>query len=280
MKFEVNFKERLYFGIMATIGIMAYSFMVRLLFANFVDPKIFYIYLAYAAVFGLFSFLMKTFLVGFIKGNAIRIHEKQFPDVFNILKSHSNALGLAKIPALYVLQGGGMLNAFAMRFTKKNFVVLYSSVFELAYEEGMDAVSFIIGHELGHIKRNHVGFLKLILTLPARVIPFMGTAYSRACEYTCDNIGYNLSNKGALNGLMILAAGKKLYKKVSVLNLINNTKDFPGFAFWFAEIFASHPHLVNRLDVINELTDDVDLDIEKNDFVFANNSAKESQIQQ
>ena len=112
------------------------------------------------------------------------------------------------------------------------------------------------------------------------MIPFMGAAYSRACEYTCDNVGYNLSNKGALKGLMILAAGKKLYKKVNVLNLINNIKESAGFALWFAEIFASHPHLINRLDVINELTDDADLNIEKNDFVFTNQSAKESQIQQ
>jgi len=82
---------------------------------------------------------------------------------------------------MYVLQGDGVLNAFATRFARKNFVVIYSDIFEMAYQEEKDAVSFIIGHELGHLKRRHVSNWRLFLTLPARFIPLLYKAYSRAC---------------------------------------------------------------------------------------------------
>ena len=148
----------------------------------------------------------------------------------------------------------------------------------MAYEEGKDAVSFIIGHELGHIKRNHVGFLKSMLILPASFIPFLSGAYSRACEYTCDNFGYSLSPKGATSGLLILAAGKKLYKKIDLSNLINNSRYNHRFASWFAEIFFAHPHLVKRLDVLNKLNRD-NLELESFDFMFSKGAFKGSEIQ-
>ncbi len=234
MKFEINYKENLYFGIMTVISLIIYGV------TGFVLS-------VFAALFLLFGIIVSQLMIGFLKGNAIKVSNTQFPDAFKILQSHSENLGLKKAPAMYILQGNGMLNAFATRVARKNFVVLYSDIFELAYEQGKDAVSFIIGHELGHIKRNHVGFIKLLLTIPARLVPFLSSAYSRACEYTCDNIGYNLAPKGAINGMLILASGKKLYKKVNVESLVNNPEDHKGFAFWFSEKLSTHPHIVKRL---------------------------------
>ena len=182
---------------------------------------------------------------------------------------------------MYVLQGNGVLNAFATRFARKNFVILYSSVFEMAYEEGMDAVSFIIGHELGHIKRKHVSFTKSILRFPSLFVPFLNSAYSRACEYTCDNIGCNLAPKGAIQGLLILAAGKKLYKKINISNFINNAEDHSGFAFWFAEALSTHPHMVKRIDVLNRLNLNVnDLDSDSPEFISPKIDLKNAEIQQ
>ena len=136
---------------------------------------------------------------------------------------------------------------------RRNFVVIHSDVLEAAYEEGMDAVSFIIGHELGHIQRNHVGFFKSLLIWPASWIPLLGLAYSRSCEYTCDNIGYHLCPDGAINGILILALGKKLYKKVVTRELMSTFEKESGFAVSFDEIFSTHPALIKRIAVINQL---------------------------
>lgn len=277
MTFKVNRKERLYFGIMAALGLLFYFSLFMLGFVLGVSTK--FPLLVYIAFFILLSILGKAFLIGRVKGNAIKISEDQFPDVFEILKSHSLSLGLSKIPAMYVLQGNGVLNAFAVRFVRKNFVILFSNVFEVAYEEGKDAVSFIIGHELGHIKRNHVGFLKTILLLPARLIPFLSFAYSRGCEYTCDNIGYNLSQRGAVNGLLILAAGKKLYTRVNVASLMNKINEHKGFPCWFAEILSSHPPLVKRIAVLKDL-DIFDTETKDFDFTFHGRDFKSPEVRQ
>jgi Zn-dependent protease with chaperone function len=274
MKFEVNEKEYSYLLIMSVISFWTYIFCFVLLLKS---PKLFAYFSYYIFFFLIFGFVGSVFLVGYIKGNAVKISEKQFPDVFNILNKYSHALGLDKVPEMYVLQGNGVLNAFATRFARKNFVVLYSDVFELAYEGGLDDISFIIGHELGHIKRNHVSVFKSIFLLPARLVPFLGPAYSRACEYTCDNIGYNLAPNGAVRGLLILAAGKKLYKKIDVSALIDND-DHYGFASWVAEIFSTHPHLIKRLEVFNELNIEM-LETKTFDFIIPDANFKNKEIQ-
>src|SRR5690606_18444470 len=95
-------------------------------------------------------------MLGSIRGNGIRIHERQFPDVYENVQALSKEMGLKNVPDVFVIQSEGALNAFATRFFGRNMVVLYSEVFELAREQGMDELNFIIAHELAHVKRRHV----------------------------------------------------------------------------------------------------------------------------
>lgn len=279
IKFRVSFKEKLYFGIMSTISILLYCILVAVLFKNHNLLVPYLVAFIYIGMFLIFMKLMSVILVGYIKGNAIKVSKDQFPEVFDILCSHSRKLDLDEVPDMYILQGNGALNAFAMRLSNTDFVVLFSDVFELAYEEGKDAVSFIIGHELGHIKRKHIHWTKSAMTLPARIIPFLTLAYSRAREYTCDNIGYNLSPKGAINGLLILSAGKKLYKKVNISNFIDKSQEKPSISRWFAEVCSTHPHLFKRVAVINKLNND-NPEIEDINFINTKSNVKSPEIQQ
>ena len=136
----------------------------------------------------------------------------------------------------YVTQGNGILNAFAARILRNNLVILNSGVVELIADNEFDVVSFIIGHELGHIKRGHVSF-KQIFIIPASLIFPLKLAYSRAREYTCDNIGYNLCPAGAVNGILFICAGAKLYKKINVKELFLSLDANSGFATRVAEFF-------------------------------------------
>lgn len=264
MQFKVHSKETFYFGLMFTFSFLVYGFLFfpfSLLFLRLdLFLRVWHLYLfkvfifgGYFGLFALINFLLSLFFMGYLRGNAIKVNERQFSDIFEILKNQSKKLGLSKIPDMYITQGNGILNAFATRFARKNYIFLYSNILEAAYQEGKEAIEFVIGHELGHIKRNHTGFLKSWFTFPARLIPFLGSAYSRACEYTCDNIGYALSPEGAEKGMLVLAVGTLLHQKVNVDEVIINTHREQGFAMWFAEIFSTHPALINRLSKINQL---------------------------
>jgi Zn-dependent protease with chaperone function len=158
-------------------------------------------------------------------------------------------MGMREVPEIYVVQGGGMLNAFALRFMRRNYVVLLADIVELARNQGEDALAFVIAHELAHHHEGHTGW-KRLLTLPARWIPFAGSAYSRACEYTCDAYAADLAPRGAVDGLLVLAAGKHLYREIDPTTFLQQADEEEGFWVTFAELTSTHPFLTKRVAAV------------------------------
>jgi Zn-dependent protease with chaperone function len=85
------------------------------------------------------------------------------------------------------------------------------------------------------------------------VIPFLGGAYSRACEYTCDRIGNALEPEGGVDGLLVLAAGRELYTQVNSQEYSNQRETETGFFVRFAEILSTHPNLTKRVAVLHSI---------------------------
>jgi Zn-dependent protease with chaperone function len=146
---------------------------------------------------------------------------------------------------MYVMESGGLLNAFATRFLGRDFVIINSDVLELALAQGEAAVGFIVGHELAHVWRGHLKHRWL--TTPGRVFPYLGAAYSRACEFTCDRVGAYCQPDGAITGLLALAAGKQLHAHVDVREYAAQAESDQGFWIRRAELISSHPLLPKRV---------------------------------
>lgn len=185
---------------------------------------------------------------------SVRLSRTQFPEIYEIADSFSVELNLEKTPEIYLRQGNGVLNAFAARFINKNYIVLHAEIFETAYmqDRDMSALAFIIGHELGHISLGHTKMRKMFATLFTKAIPFIGSAYSRACEYSCDRIAAELAPEGKQTGLMLLCAGRNLYKKVDIDVYLNELEP-SGIFVWFVNAMASHPVLSRRIRALNGL---------------------------
>jgi Zn-dependent protease with chaperone function len=250
INYKINPKENIYFFIKVFFSLLIYGLLIYgtyLLFTTDTSIKTLIPLLIYVLLIVLYIFFAKGVIVGHIKGNGIRVTKKQFPEIYQLLENQCNKLNM-NVPPLYIMQNGGVLNAFATRFIGRNYIVIYSEIFDLAFEDGIDEFSFIIAHELGHIKRNHIS--KRHWLLPSVIIPFLGPAYSRACEYTCDNIGNAISESGSILGLLILASGKKSYKKVNIQEYMDSSNREKGFWKWFAEKISSHPNLPNRIENI------------------------------
>jgi Zn-dependent protease with chaperone function len=250
--YQVHYKEERYFRIKLFFTVLFYAVLGYGLYIGvaWLDFKILFFIGFYIALIALILLFRMGLLVGYLRGNAIKITKEQFPDIYRIAESQSSALGLTKVPEIYLLEAGGLLNAFATRFLGRNYVILYSDIFEEAYENNLESLEFIIGHELGHIKRNHIN--KELLLLPSAFVPFLSWAYSRGCEYTCDSIGAALSPKGATTGLLLLASGKKLYNKVNVKTFTQQNITEGGFWAWFAEKISTHPKLTKRVAVFQQ----------------------------
>jgi len=242
----VHPKEKIYFALAVIVSVAIYYALVRIVLSGnpASGPIIFYGVLIIAGYF-----IFHGVMIGQIRGNGIRISERQFPGLMAMANDQARRLGMDHTPDVFVLQSGGILNAFATRFLGRNFVVLYSDVLALATQKGEKAVSFVLGHELGHVARKHM--TKRAFLYPAMIFPFVGSAYSRACEYTCDRVGNALEPEGSVDGLLVLAAGRDLYSQVNAAEFANQRNTERGFFVRLAEILSTHPNLTKRVAVLD-----------------------------
>ncbi len=240
MEPTINSKEKVYYSISLAVSILIYFLLVISLVG-----------IVYILIGALIALVVHGLFIGNLRGNSVRVSERQFPEVFHIAISLAKKMNLDTVPTIYVVQAGGIFNAFATRFSRRNFVVIYSDVLELAYEQGEPALAFVISHELAHIKRKHL--TNRFWLYPSMAIPFLGTAYSRACEYTCDSFAYHYQPDGAIPGILALAVGKKLYHKCDPYELGKQVEEESGFWIWLAEVFSTHPFLPKRLVALGAL---------------------------
>jgi len=184
-----------------------------------------------------------------IRGSAVRLSRRQFPDIYEVKEDFARRLNLQREPEIYVMSGNGTLNAFAASTFGYDFVVIHSELFSNTYEKNKDALAFIIGHELGHLRLGHTRLWYQLSTAYVDRIPLLGGFLSRAREFSCDRHGAYLVPRGE-EGLMLLAAGRYIYKEVGVEELLEQAQRFRGFWPVVAQLPQSHPFTVRRLTVL------------------------------
>ena len=232
-QYQVYKKERIYLGIMTAFSLVLFSSFIYYSQMSLTEVgfSVFGLAFYFVLYFVLYGMLLTCILAGRIRGNAVKASPKLFKELFDIVQEQSKALGMAKVPKVYVMQQGGFINAFATRIMRRHYVVLFAPVLEEAYKEGEDVLRFIVGHELGHIKRNHLAAWKMLVSILSGVFYFLPLAYSRACEYTCDRIGYALSPKGAMKGIALLSVGPTLYRKLDIDAWVKEGDEEWGFCY-------------------------------------------------
>lgn len=201
-------------------------------------------------VWVLIAFLIYLFVhsgfIAYLKGNAVKVSEEQYPDLYRMHRESCEKLKMDTIPELYLICSDGMLNALATRFLRKDFVVLYSNIVD-ALEERPEAVRFYIGHELGHIVQKHLVYGPLLL--PSSILPLLGAGYSRAREYTCDLHGLACSNnkEDAMHAMAVLAAGERRWRNINFRHYLEQVALTSGFWMSFHELAGDYPWLSKRM---------------------------------
>ena len=185
------------------------------------------------------------------RGNGVRVGPDQLPDLQRRLVVACQRLGLERVPELYLLQSGGLLNAFATKLLSRRFVILSSSLADACTDPRQ--LDFVLGHELGHLAAGHLawnGFL-----IPFRLVPWLGAAYSRAREYTGDRCGLAVVEElePAMRGLVVLAAGGKYAGEVNLAAFAEQRAESGRFWMATTELMSSHPFLCKRVAELQNL---------------------------
>ncbi|WP_214876511.1 M48 family metallopeptidase [Exiguobacterium sp. CH10] len=237
----VHKREKLYFSLLVAASVLMLILGIVLTVASF----------------GLFLWIIGTIVslslfthwiqIGYIRTNGVKVTGRQFTELHEMVQRVGADMGIRLLPDVYILQAGGVLNAFATRFFQKNMVILYSDVVELTRTGQTKEVEFVIAHELAHIRRNHVQ--KQWVVLLGSIIPFLGSAYSRACEYTCDRMAahYIQDFGAAKRALTVLAIGGPLAKEVNEFDYLYEASRENGFIAKYSELLSTHPTLPKRI---------------------------------
>src|ERR1700724_3199574 len=169
-------------------------------------------------LFGLFN--ERAFRLTYLAG-AVRVSERQFPHIHEMVRDGAYILDLPEVPECYVLQTP-LVNAMALG-RDKPFIVINSGMVELFDAEELRAV---VGDELGHILSGHAVYrtmLLFLITLAARIawmpIGYIGLRaiiwgleeWFRKSELSCDRAGLLAGQdvEAARRALMKTAGGSR-----------------------------------------------------------------------
>lgn len=202
-------------------------------------------------------------------GSNIKVTQKNMPYIYDCVNKACEILNTDRVPDVYI-QESPFINAFTTGSAHPILVINNSILHRLTHEELM----FLIGHEIGHIKSDHVQYalygqvLQDILNGALSGIPYIGdlmatTLYlayqewNRRSEFTADHAGL-LVNQDLPSAITLLAklGGYPLefYSSIDANDFLRQALDFEDLddktfnrAIKFMSILdQSHPWCVLR----------------------------------
>ena len=242
-------KENLYRTICMLTGGMIW---LMLLLGSLFSIMIFLIPLA------VFLFFMEKFFQARIYGNAVHVNEQQYTEINAIAVEMAATLNVTKRPEMFIFNSQGMTNALAVKFLSGKYVLLFSDLVDLLWEENdrKNKLRFVIAHEIAHHAAGHTSLWLNLLIKPALFTPFLGAAYSRSCELTSDRIAAYLVNndESSIDALIALTVGsKELLKETNKEAFIQQEERIPSVFGFLCEILSTHPRMTQRVLAIKNV---------------------------
>lgn len=248
-------KEKIYGALLSAFGCLGWALAALFLVFAFTsgEPKLAgqaITFLVYGVAFLIFGWLARRLYRAASYGNMVKLSEQQFPELHAMVADGARRLGMRSAPVTFLFNSNGMMNAFARRMAGQPFVHLTSQLVDVQDDE---QVRFVIAHELGHHAAGHLNPWLQFLRAPGHVVPFLGPAYSRARESTCDAVGLRLTNnpRAAQAGLAMLGCGcRRLNARLNCEAFARQEEEVPAIFGFLREIFSSHPRLTRRVAAI------------------------------
>jgi Zn-dependent protease with chaperone function len=193
--------------------------------------------------------------------NTIRLGKNQGGSIYEAFEYACHILDIKQVPELFI-QNQPFFNAYATG-TERHSIVLTSSLIDALDE---DEILAVIGHELGHIKCEHmlyknVSYLLALfgMELIRELIPGVGQAagmaigyafthWARKAELSCDRAALLVSQdiNTVTNLIMLMAAGsRKLIPELNLEAVLEQAEDLQEM----------ENTLIGKLVLVQELND-------------------------
>ena len=186
-----------------------------------------------------------------LMANAVKVSDKNFPEINNVLNEVLYTLDYDKAVDVYIVEEG-TVNAFLYKFFETKFIVLNSELVEdmLAHDSLLQA-KWVIARFVGGLKAKHYRLTLLRILIDSiekiKIFNLFLLPYERAVNYSGDQIG--LAVCGDLNQSMTafqkFMVGNVLSKRVN-FHGIQEQREEKNFFTVMARLSSSHPHVIDR----------------------------------
>ncbi|MGE5291564.1 MAG: M48 family metallopeptidase [Micromonosporaceae bacterium] len=154
--------------------------------------------------------------------SGVRVSERQFPQIYDMVRDGSYVLDLPRVPELFITQSP-LVNAMTLG-SDRPFIVVTTGLVDLLDAEEM---RYTVGHELGHVLSGHAVYRTMLfhlIRLAARIawmpIGYIGLRaiiwgleeWQRKSELSCDRAGLLAGQDpdAARRALMKTAGGARM----------------------------------------------------------------------
>jgi Zn-dependent protease with chaperone function len=197
----------------------------------------------------LIRFIGELWFAAYLKSNAVRVSEKQLPELHGVIVRCCERLGMAP-PDVYVMQEN-IWNSFAMKIWGRRMVVLLSGAVDSILLKGnMQQMAWLVGHELGHHRAGHLDFSRKLANLGDWCI-WLKLWYSRRAELTCDRAGLYCAGSLEASQLAMMNAtvGAQLAAQANIEEAVRQWNQHRNeFFVKYRTLYSTHPHHLARLE--------------------------------
>jgi len=179
----------------------------------------------------------------------VRASENNFHEIYKLSKIGAYRLKIP-LPPVYI-KADPSLNAYTSGFWGDHWIVLHSALLK---KFNFEELLYVIGHEMGHIKREHVTWLHLMAPAGVRPIPLISDGlklifnnWSIKAEYSADRAGLiaNKNLKSCVSALSMIVTGHRNIKIESLLEEYERLQKNP--LSHMSELFRTHPYYPNGI---------------------------------
>lgn len=169
-------------------------------------------------------------------GSNLKVTPTSYPKIYQYLEDACKILDLPRVPDLYI-EWGYRINACTVG-AEHPIIILNSGLIDLCDD---DEIMFVIGHEVGHVKSNHMLYHMMaqlvdyfIQTVPGGALVASGLQYAlyywyRMSEFSADRAGLLCcQNPEAMARAFVKMAGlpTKNYSNINTDTFIQQARDF------------------------------------------------------
>lgn len=198
-------------------------------------------------------FFYRFYMAAQAKANAIRVGPNQLPKLWEMYRRIGDKLHMEKLPKLYVTNGNGVVNAYALSCNKRHKYIVLHAETVMAMNEAPEIVEFVLAHEMAHHKLGHVSLWRIAIGLiPNALIP-LGLTTTRAQEYSADRVAKSICDHDH-SAMKLLAIGPWMYRDVDSESWLEQCReDRKELYVRFANLMSDHAVMSKRYKALRDI---------------------------